>query len=114
MKKIIGIFLLISSPLAFAMDTNGATVATLANAVIGSLQKIPDIFAILSYVAGLILGFQGIMKLKEHNESKGQVKLSVPITLLIASALFLGLPVVLDMGIVSVGYNQTAQKEWQF
>jgi hypothetical protein len=115
MKKIVGLALLLVSPFAFAIDVGSdVTVATLANAFIKSLEYIPSIFSALSYVAGVILGFKGVLKLKEHNESKGQVKLVTPIMLLIASALFLGLPVVLDIGITTVGYQKTAQKEWNF
>lgn len=46
----------------------------------------------VAYVMGIIFLIKSALKLKEHNETKGQVKLTVPIVFFIAGAIFVTLP----------------------
>lgn len=110
MKKIIGIlFLLLSSPV-FAQET----VASLAENVIKEIDGLPDALGAASYVFGIVLGVKAILKFKEHNESKGQVKIGIPIVMIIASALFLGLPTVLRVGVDAIGYKSSTNFEYRY
>ncbi len=103
MKKKILLFTLLMPIVAFA--ATGQTVASIANSMLGQLPGLESLMVSMSYIFGIILGIKGILKLKEHNESKGQVKLAVPIVMIIAAALFLALPSTLETGREAVGLN---------
>ena len=62
------------------------------------MPGIADVLSAVAYVAGVGFGIKSALKLKEHNESKGQVPLSQPITLAIVAALLLALPALLSTG----------------
>jgi Ca2+/Na+ antiporter len=112
MKKFIGIILLLASSVASAQDT---TVATIADSVVDQITQFPDVFGAASYVLGIVIGIKALFKFKEHNETKGQqVKLSVPLVMIAASALFLGLPTVLKMGVDTFGYNQIQGAQFKY
>lgn len=103
--------MLLVSSVASATD---ATVATIADHVVTELDSFPDAFAAISYVLGAVLGIKALLKFKENNESKGQVKLGIPIVMIIASALFLGLPTILKMGVDTLGYNQVQGSQFKY
>ena len=46
----------------------------------------------ISYLFGIVLGFQAILKLREHVETNGQVPIWEPIKRFFAGGLFLGIP----------------------
>lgn len=94
MKKTIILLLLLMANSVWAVPT----VADIANNVTDQIDGLPNIFGAFSYIFGIILGIKGILKLKENNESKGQVKIGIPIAMLVASALFLGLPKFIQAG----------------
>jgi len=113
MKKTYGflILLLISSSV-FAGTS--ATVATIADGLVAQLQPGPNLMAAIAYVSGIVLGIKGVLKLKEHNESKGQVKLIIPIVLLLSAFLLLALPSALKSGIETFGFDQADQKNFTY
>lgn len=94
--------MLLFSTVTFAQDV---TVATIADHVVTEIDGIPDLFAAFSYVCGIILGIKALLKFKEHNESKGQVKISAAILYFVAAGLFLGLPTLLNIGYDTMGYR---------
>ncbi len=103
MKK--KILLLISLLPMVALAATDKTVASIANSVSGNLPGLEELMVSMSYIFGIVLGIKGILKLKEHNESKGQVKLVVPIVLVIAAALFLALPSTIETGKKTLGFG---------
>jgi hypothetical protein len=111
MKILTGIVLLLVSSVASATD---ATVATIADNVVGQIDQVPDVFAAISYLLGIILGIKAMFKFKENNETKGQVKLGIPIVMILASGLFLGLPTVLKMGVDTFGYQQVQGAQFKY
>ena len=66
------------------------------------LPEVVDVLAIISYIAGVGFGIKAALKLKESNETKGQVPLSQPITLVIVSGVLLALPTMLKVATESV------------
>lgn len=61
----------------------------------GQLPGIADILSAVSYLGGIGFGIKAALKLKEHNDSKGQVPLSAPITMAAVAALLIALPTLL-------------------
>ena len=53
---------------------------------------VADLLSAVSYIGGVGFGIKAALKLKEHNESKGQTPLSQPITMGIVAALLIALP----------------------
>ena len=66
------------------------------------LPVVADVLAIIAYIAGVGFGIKAALKLKESNESKGQVPLSQPITLAIVAGMLLALPTMLSVATESV------------
>ncbi len=101
MKKKL-VFITILLPIA-AFAATDKTVASIANSMMGQLPGLEELMAGMSYIFGIIFGIKAILKFKEHNESKGQVKLAVPIAMVVAAALFLALPSTLKIGTDTLG-----------
>ncbi len=51
-----------------------------------------DVLSTVAYIAGIVFGMKAAFKLKEHNESKGQIPVSTPITMFIVAGLLIALP----------------------
>lgn len=83
---VVGLSLLAIDP-AMAQGLN-----TVTNTVKSQMPGVVDVLSGAAYVAGVGFGIKAALKLKEHNESKGQTPLSQPITLGIVAALLLALP----------------------
>ena len=66
------------------------------------LPAVADVLSIIAYIAGIGFGIKAALKLKESNESKGQVPLSQPITLAIVAGVLLALPTLLSVASESV------------
>lgn len=74
------------------------TLGTVINSVTDNVRfTLPGVFAGFSYMMGLIMGFTGIMKLKEHVENPNQVQFLEPIKRFIAGGAFFALPYVADV-----------------
>lgn len=76
---------------AFAATTLGGVIESTLN----SFSGVPGLLSGFSYLCGIILGFMGIMKLKDHVESPNQVQIWDPIKRFIAGGSFLALPTVI-------------------
>jgi hypothetical protein len=72
-------------------------VLTVTNGLLPQMGGIADLLSSLSYLAGIGFGIKAAMKLKEHNESKGQVSISAPITMAVVAALLIALPSLLSI-----------------
>lgn len=78
-----------------AMAQSGLTRMT--DPVTEGLKSVVQVISIFSYLAGLAFGIKAALKLKEHNESKGQVPLSQPVTTAIVAAFLIALPSLLTV-----------------
>ena len=58
----------------------------------GQMGGVADLLSAVSYIGGVGFGIKAALKLKEHNESKGQTPLSQPITMGVVAALLIALP----------------------
>lgn len=122
MKKIKALTYLISSAslIFFAspvLAQNATTIADIANNLIPQLRTeggVVDALAAISYLSGIGLAIKGVLKLKEHNETKGQVGLSAPIFLLVAASMFMALPSFLNTGVNTFGFNRAAEKGFNY
>lgn len=90
------------------------TICSMVNSFLPEISGIEPLMFSLSYIFGLTLGIKAAFKLREHNESKGQVKLSVPIMMLIAAAMFLSLPTLMDSGISTLGLGTASQSTFKY
>ena len=94
---ILSALMLVAIDPAFAQGLNRITTPVKAQ-----LPVIADVLAIIAYIAGVGFGIKAALKLKESNESKGQVPLSQPITLAIVAGVLLALPTMLSVATESV------------
>lgn len=65
---------------------------TVTNNVKSQLPGVNDVISGVAYIAGIGFGVKAALSFKEHNESKGQVPISKPITLAVVAALLIALP----------------------
>lgn len=65
--------------------------------ILGQTGGIVDLLSAISYIAGVGFGIKAALKFKEHNESKGQIPISQPITLFAVAAMLLALPTILQI-----------------
>ena len=75
----------------------GSTLGGMIYNMISSTYTLPGLITGLAYMAGLIFGFLGIIKLKAHVESPGQVPISDPLKRFVAGGAFFSLPFVADV-----------------
>ena len=84
------------SSMAFA-DT-ALTVGDIAKGLNGMVSRLDVLIVAFSYAAGFCLTIFGILKLKEHSDSKGQTKLSTALVYVIGGTLLLCLNTYILMG----------------
>ncbi len=92
--SLMGVALLVPGLAHAGPQTLGDVILRVAD---DSTLTIPAIFSGFSYMMGLIMGFTGIMKLKEHVENPNQVQFLDPIKRFIAGGMFFALPFVADV-----------------
>lgn len=108
----VGLMLFALSANAQGVPSN-MTVGDVAVAIKGQLPGVLNVMEAIAYIGGLGLGFKGILKLKENNESKGQVKLATPILMIIASVILLALPTAINTGVIGLGLNTGTNPQGQ-
>lgn len=96
MKKII--ILLLLSLTTYAMAGNCDTVDCMIEGFFPHVEAIRTLISTIAYVLGLVFVLKSLIKFKEHNESKGQVKITVALLYFIAGGLLLTLPTVVKLG----------------
>lgn len=84
-----------------AATATGAEAGTLG-AIINNLTNnaqltLPGVFAGFSYLIGLILGYTGIVKVKDHVENPNQVQFLEPVKRFAAGGMFLTLPYMIEV-----------------
>lgn len=91
--KLLGLTALGLAVFIGSMDVaNAQNLSSVTTNLKGQLPGIADILSIVAYLGGIGFGIKAALKLKEHNESKGQVPISQPITMAVVAALLLALP----------------------
>lgn len=110
MKKIITLSLIFASMLNLAIAGTCETLDCSIEQFLPNMTAMEDVIGTIAYIVGILFVYKSILKFKEHNESKGQVKLSVAILYFIAGGLLLGLPTVISMGRSTIGVNATYDK----
>ncbi|HPF79023.1 MAG TPA: hypothetical protein PLF01_06985 [Alphaproteobacteria bacterium] len=88
---------------AFAGQTLGGVIGN----VVKSSEGIPGLLSGFSYLCGLILGFLGILKLKDHVESPNQTQIWDPVKRFLAGGAFLALPMMIRAVYETVAKGQT-------
>ena len=90
-----------------ALAVDPAMAQTGLNKVTGELKGqmggVADLLSAVSYIGGVGFGIKAALKLKEHNESKGQVKLTAALLYFVAGGILLGLPTAIKYGQGTVG-----------
>lgn len=81
----------------------GQTLGQVINNVVNSSSSIPGLFGGLSYLFGVYLGIVGVLKLREHVESPGNVPIWEPVKKFLTGGAFFALPTVLE-----AAYNTVA------
>lgn len=104
MKKILTGALIFISILNFAF-ANCETLDCAIENLLPHLSAVEDVIGTIAYISGVFFVYKSIMKFKENNESKGQVKLTSAILYFLAGGLLLGLPSVISMGRSTLSIN---------
>lgn len=94
MKRIYFILLSLLFPTISYAASND--VADMAGKITGQMPSLIMAMISITYIGGILAGIKGAIKLKEYNETKGQVKLAIPITYLIMSSFLVSIPSTLD------------------
>ncbi len=76
-----------------------------------SFEGVPGLLSGFAYLCGLILGFMGIMKLKDHVESPNQVPIWDPIKRFIAGGAFFALPMVIEAVYFTIALDGTVLEQ---
>jgi hypothetical protein len=110
-KMLIGV---LSVLLLLPFASEAQTVATVANSVLNNIKSVPQLIGSISYVCGVALGVMSLLKFKEHNETKGQVKITSGIIYLLCSIILLSLPTVMNVGMETFGYDKAGQSTQKY
>jgi len=86
--------LMTGSPMAAHAAQNMSNVST---NIVKSSAGLPNLISIVAYIAGLAMAVFGIMKIKEHVDNPGQVKLKDGIIRLGVGGALLALPFILNV-----------------
>jgi intracellular multiplication protein IcmD len=82
---------------AFAQSGSGATLGSVADKVQKQYHFFADATTGALMLIGIVVGGVAALKFKAHNENPREVKLATPLTLMLVSALLIGLPAFLNM-----------------
>ncbi|MBX2833732.1 MAG: hypothetical protein KTR28_02045 [Micavibrio sp.] len=89
------------------MSSNAFAAGEDVNNVIGNVQEsvefLPGLLAVFSYLIGIILGISAVLKFKEHVDAPQQTPLRTPIIRLIAGGAMFALPTIIDAAYYTIG-----------
>ncbi len=98
---------IISGP-AFATDANDV-----AENIVDSIDKLPQLIAVAAYLIGLIFGFWGIIKAKEHVENPGNTPLSASIIRFAIGGALFSTPMMYEIMMTTInGGSGPTSGEW--
>lgn len=110
MKKIITLSLIFISMINMSFAASCETLDCVLEGLLPHMTASEDLISTIAYIVGIAFVYKSILKLKEHNESKGQVKLTAAILYFVAGGLLLGLPTVIKAGRQTISVNGTYDK----
>lgn len=91
--------------------SNAQTIGDVAQSISWSISLLPTVFIAVCLVAGLVLNIKGILKLKAHSDTKGQVKLSEAFLFIAAGTALLSITAVVGIGKEVLGVGDTNAKD---
>ena len=87
------------------------TIGDVAKSFTYSFSLFPAVLMTFCVVGGLVLVIKGILKLKAHTDTKGQIKLSDALLYICAGTALLCFPAVLKIGKEVMGVSETNAKD---
>lgn len=75
---------------SFAQEVD--TLGGAADMASGAWEYVINLLTGIAYLAGVVFGIRTAILLKDHTDNPGQVRLSRPVTAMVACTLFMGLP----------------------
>ncbi|MGW8422412.1 hypothetical protein [Comamonas sp. HJ-2] len=87
------------------------TIGDVAKSFTYGFSLFPAVLMAFCIVSGLVLCIKGILKLKAHSDTKGQVKLSEALLYVGAGTALLCIPAVLTVGKEVMGVGETNAKD---
>ena len=87
------------------------TIGDVAKSFTYSFSLFPALLMAFCVVSGLVLVIKGILKLKAHTDTKGQIKLSDALLYICAGTAILCFPAVLQIGKEVMGVGGTNAKD---
>lgn len=84
-------------------DRGGDNINDILSNIATSTQAIPGLVMIASYVLGLLSGYAGILKMREHIDNPQQVAIREPVTRFLVGGALFALPMVLEAIVTSIG-----------
>lgn len=110
MRKIITLSLILISILNTSLAATCGTLDCAIESILPHMSAGQDVIATIAYIVGVFFVYKSIIKFKENNDSKGQVKLTSAILYFVAGGLLLGLPTVISKGRQTISVNSTYDK----
>lgn len=110
MRKIITLSLSFISMINMAFAAGCETVDCALEGLLPHMTASEDLISTIAYIVGIVFVYKSIVKFKENNESKGQVKLTWAILYFVAGGLLLGLPTVIKAGRETISIKGTYDK----
>ncbi|MEG1136885.1 MAG: hypothetical protein RSD65_08860 [Anaerovoracaceae bacterium] len=90
---------------------NAQTIGDVAKSFTYSFSLFPAVLMAFCVVGGLVLCIRGILKLKAHSDTRGQVKLSEALLYVVCGTALLCIPAVLTIGKELMGVGDTKGKD---
>lgn len=97
--------MILSSSSAHAAATNNFS--TITTNITKSVQDIPALLTILSYLFGILLGVLGVMKIKDHVENPSNTPLKDGAIRLAAGGALFALPLLFESMLNTIGADKT-------
>ena len=89
--KMIALLIVSFFSIIFVAPAHAQSIADIAKQVESQLPGVLNVIEGLAYVFGIGLSIKGVFKLKEYNESNGQIKLSQPMIIILCAIVLLTL-----------------------
>lgn len=96
--KILALLIVSFFSVVFVAPAHAQSIADIAKQVESQLPGVLRVMEGLAYVLGIGLLIKGVFKLKEYNESNGQIKLSQPMIIILCAIVLLTLPAAIKTG----------------
>ncbi len=82
--------------MAVSGDAHANNFNSISGNIVDSIANLPQLLSVVSYIAGLLLGTLGVLKLKDHVENPGNTPLKDGAIRLAAGGALLAMPIVFE------------------